>query len=86
MKTNTERHQFCFSFMRSDTGGQKTKTFWGSGDPDTAKQECAAQARRYAGMYELELNQKIRARAARRGDRYAPSHVAVEIVGNSMWR
>lgn len=86
MKTNIERHQFCFSFMRTDTGGQKTKTFWGNGDPETAKQECSAQARRYAVQYEDELNQKARDKAARRGDRYAPSHIGVQIVSNSMWR
>ena len=86
MKTNTERHQYSFSFMRSDTGGQKTKTFWGNGDPEVAKQDCLSQARRYASSYENELNQKARDKAARRGDRYAPSHIGVQIVSNSMWR
>lgn len=86
MKTNIERHQYCFSFMRSDTGGQKTKTFWGNGDPEAAKQDCLSQARRYASSYENELNQKARDKAARRGDRYSPSHINVDIVSNSMWR
>jgi len=83
---NRERHQFCFSFMRGDTGGQKTKTFWGDGDPETAKKDCIAQAKRYATSYEGELNQKARDKAYRRGDRYAPSHIDVQIVGSSMWR
>ena len=86
MKTNIERHQYCFSFMRSDTGGQKIKTFWGNGNPEAAKQDCLSQARRYASSYENELNQKARDKAAWRGDRYAPSHIKVDIVGNSMWR
>lgn len=83
---NRERHQYCFSFMRGDTGGQKIKTFWGNGDPETAKKDCLAQAKQYAISYENELNQKARDKAKRRGDRYAPSHIGVQIVGNSMWR
>lgn len=86
MKTNIERHQYCFSFMRSDTGGQKIKTFWGNGNPEDAKLDCLSQARRYASSYENELNQKARDKAARRGDRYAPSHIGVQIVSNSMWQ
>ena len=86
MNNNGERHQYCFSFMRTDTGGQKIKTFWGDGDPETAKQECLVQARSYARSYEDELNQKARDKAAHRGDRYAPSHIGVQIVSNSMWR
>ena len=86
MKTNIERHQYCFSFMRSDTGGQKTKTFWGNDGPETAKQDCLSQAQHYASSYENELNQKARDKASRRGDRYAPSHISVQIVSNSMWR
>lgn len=81
-----ERHQWCFSFMRGDTGGQKTKTFWGNGSPETSKQDCLSQARRYASAYESELNEKAHDKAARRGDRYAPSHIDVQIVGSSMWR
>ena len=86
MKTNIERHQYCFSFMRTDTGGQKIKTFWGNGDPEAAKQACLIQTRAYASTYENELNQKARDKAARRGERYAPSHIGVQIVSNSMWR
>lgn len=86
MKTNIERHQYCFSFMRTDTGGQKIKTFWGNGDHETARKDCFVQAARYAKVYESELNQKARDKVERRGERYAPSHIGVQIVGNSMWR
>ena len=90
MKTNNERHQYCFSFVRSDTGGQKIKTFWGNGNPETAKKDCIFQARFYAGVYERKLNQKAHDKAARCGERYAPSHIDVYIVSNSfshsMWR
>ena len=85
-KPTPERHQFCFSFMRTDTGGQKIKTFWGNGDSETARKDCFVQAACYAKAYETELNQKARDKAERRGDRYAPSHISVQIVGNSMWR
>lgn len=83
---NRERHQYCFSFMRTDTGSQKTKTFWGNGSPEASKQDCLVQARSYAASYESELNQKARDKADRRGDRYAPSHIEVKIVGSSMWK
>lgn len=83
---NIERHQWCFSFMRGDTGGQKTKTFWGNGDLETAKKDCIAQAKQYASSYKSELNQKARDKARRRGDPYAPSYIDVQIVGSSMWR
>ncbi len=83
---NIERHQWCFSFMRGDTGGQKTKTFWGNGSPETSKKDCITQAKWYAMSYENELNEKARDKARRRGDHYAPSHIDVQIVGSSMWR
>lgn len=85
-KPTVERHQYCFSFMRTDTGGQKIKTFWGNGDPETSRKDCFVQAARYAKTYEAELNQKARDKAERRGERYAPSHISVQIVSNSMWR
>ena len=85
MKSDIERHQYCFSFMRSDTGGQKTKTFWGNGDPDTALVQARDQAQRYREDYESELNTKARDKARARGE-YLPSHIRVDIVGRSMWR
>ena len=84
MADKTERHQFCFSFMRWDTGGQKTKTFWATGDPETALASATAQAQAYRRQYENELNAKQRQKHYY--DRYAPSHIDVQIVGKSMWR
>ena len=81
-----EKHQFGFSFMRGDTGGQRVKTFWGCGDVDAAKADALRQAKTYAYSYELELNDKARTKASYRGDRYAPSHIDVQIVGCSLWR
>ena len=79
-----ERHQFCFSFMRCDTGGQRTKTFWGTGTNEEAFKEAQAQARSYRLQYENELNEKNRQKHYY--DRYAPSHIDVQIVGHSQWR
>ena len=84
MADKTERHQFCFSFMRLDTGGQKTKTFWATGDPETALASATEQAKAYRQQYENELNEKQRQKHYY--DRYAPSHIDVRIVGKSMWR
>lgn len=86
MKNEMEKHQFGFSFMRGDTGGQKVHSFWGFGDPETAKKDASARAKCYAQSYERELNDKARAKAERRGDRYAPSHINVQIVNCSLWR
>lgn len=86
MKNETEKHQFGFSFMRGDTGGQKVHSFWGDGDVETAKKDAFARAKCYAQSYERELNDKARAKAERRGDRYAPSHIDVQIVNCSLWR
>ena len=85
MKTTSERHQYCFSFMRSDTGGQKTKTFWGNGNPDEALVQARDQAQRFRDSYESELNTKARDKARARGE-YRPSYIHVDIVGRSMWR
>ena len=85
MKTQIEKHQYCFSFMRSDTGGQKTKTFWGDGNPDEALVQAREQAQRYRASYEDELNTKARDKAQARGE-YRPSHIHVDIVSHSMWR
>lgn len=80
---NNEKHQFCFAFMNTYTGGQKTKTFWGNGDKEAAKAEALTQAKVYLRQYEQQLNAKARARNT---SRYAPSHISVEIVGCSCWR
>lgn len=81
-----EKHQYGFSFMRSDTGGQKVHSFWGFGDKDASKKDALERAKSYAQSYERELNDKARAKAERRGDRFAPSHIDVQIVGCSFWR
>lgn len=86
MKNETEKHQFGFSFMRGDTGGQKVHSFWGYGDVDAAKADAFRQAKNYAQSYERELNDKARAKAERRGDRYAPSRIDVQIVNCSLWQ
>ena len=81
-----ERHQYCFSFMRDDTGGQKTKTFWGKGNREESEQNALNQARMYKQQYQNELNQKARDRARRRGDMYRPSEIRVQIVSYSFWK
>ena len=86
MKNEMEKHQFGFGFMRNDTGGEKVHSFWGYGDVDTARKEAIEHAKTYARSYESELNEKARQKAERRGDRYAPSHIGVQIVGCSLWR
>jgi len=82
---NEERHQWCFSFMRCDTGGQKTKTFWGIGNEEDSLKSCQQQAQQYARSYQAELDEKARAKARARGD-YPPSPIKVQIVGRSMWK
>ena len=84
MKETTERHQFCFSFMRSDTGGQKTKTFWGVGDTDDAYCDAREQAKRYRIQYQNELNEKKRQKEYYQ--QYRSSDIHVDIVSYSMWR
>ena len=86
MKNESEKHQFGFSFMRTDTGGQRVHSFWGYGDVETAKTKASESAKAYARSYESELNEKARQKAERRGDRYAPSHIGVQIVNCSLWR
>ena len=82
-----ERHQFGFSFMRQDTGGQRVHSFWGSGkDREGCRLSALEAAKRYCYQYEQEINDKIRVKAERRGDRYLPSHVGVQIVSCSFWR
>lgn len=79
-----ERHQFGFSFMRWDTGGQRMHTFWGDGaDVDACKKDAMNKAMAYANRYQDELNEK-----ARRKNRsnYAPPRIRVQIVGCSLWR
>jgi len=81
------KHQYGFSFMRQDTGGQKVHSFWGYGDSEeSCKQNAIEKARQFKESYEREINDKIRAKSERRGERYAPSHVGVQIVGCSLWR
>lgn len=81
------KHQFGFSFMRGDTGGQKVHSFWGTGeDVEACKKEALRQANWFKESYECQINDKIRQKAAQRGERYAPSHVDVQIVGCSLWR
>jgi len=87
MDNTTARHQYGFSFMRCDTGGQRVHSFWGSGaSEEECKADAHAQARAYASKYENELNEKARAKSRQRGDHYAPSHINVRIVGCSLWR
>ncbi len=86
MKTDQERHQFCFSFMRSDTGGQKTKTFWAAGNEAESLEEARKMAERQRCGYENELNDKAESKARARGDRFRPSRIQVQIVGRSMWQ
>ena len=81
-----ERHQFGFAFMRTDTGGQKVKSFWGDGDPIVAKEEARACAEAYRSSYEEELYQKACAKSRARGERYRPSRCKVQIVGCDMWK
>lgn len=81
-----EKHQFGFSFMRDDTGGQKVHSFWGLGDVETARKDAIIHAKTYANQYENELNAKARQKSLQRGDRYAPSHIGVQIVGCSLWK
>ena len=81
---STERHQFGFSFMRWDTGGQRMHTFWGSGaNVEACKRDARAKAETYRYKYENELNEKARRKNT---SRYAPSPIQVQIVGCSLWR
>lgn len=79
-----ERHQFGFSFMRLDTGGQRVHSFWGTGkDVEECRKSAIEAARRYANTYETDLNEKAR---MRNRSRYAPSHIGVPIVNCSLWK
>ncbi len=79
-----ERHQFGFSFMRWDTGGQRMHTFWGDGaDFEDCKQNARAKAETYRCKYERDLNEKAR---LKNRSCYAPSPIRVQIVGCSLWR
>lgn len=83
---HTETHRYGFSFMRSDTGGQKVKAFTGRGATAQEALECARrQAAAYRDRYANELNQKARDKAYARGDRYRPSEIKVDIVSRSEW-
>lgn len=79
-----ERHQFGFSFMRQDTGGQRVHSFWGTGkDVEECRKSARDAAMRYASSYENELNEKAR---IKNRSNYAPSHIGVQIVGCSLWK
>lgn len=79
-----EKHQFCFSFMRSDTGGQRTKTFWGYGPKEEAYKGARAQAESYRRSYENELNEKKRRKEYYA--QYRSSDIRVDIVHHTCWR
>lgn len=81
-----EKHQYCFSFMRDDTGGQKTKTFWADGNEEESLAKARQMAENYRYDYEHDLNEKACQKSINRGDRFKPSKIRVQIVGRSMWK
>ena len=78
-----EKHQYCYSFMNTMTGGQRVHSFWGFGTKEEAKIDTDKQAHEYARRYEEELNEKAR---QRNRSNYAPSYIHVQIVNCSFWR
>ena len=78
-----EKHQYCYSFMNTMTGGQRVHSFWGFGTKEEAKVDTDKQAHEYARRYEEELNEKAR---RRNHSNYAPSYINVQIVNCSFWR
>lgn len=82
-----EKHQFCYLFMRNDKGTMKRKTFWGCGDPETARADARRQAENYRYGYENDLNNKERLKPhSYKGIRFAPSHISVSLLGGEMWQ
>lgn len=84
-----EKHQYGFSFMNGNTGGCRTKSFWGNG---ATEEECKKSAWEHAKVYNESLTDaaynKACNKAVRIGEYGMPSRESYkfQIVGCSKWQ
>ena len=82
-------HQYGFAVMNWNTGRDRCKSFWGTGDTE---EDCRNDARRQADAYAKRLGdeayEKAKNAGLRRGNMYAPSRESYRfgIVGCTLWK